>query len=123
MVVTEETKWTHGLAKFNDSRVAALAESIDDSFVVTPAMGRTLAEYVDRRRVFAMPRANEIAKHLGVPLIKRLGLPEETNSDLLLCALYYRTYLSSQNNDLVGVLNANLASPIKPNELLSGTEA
>ena len=101
MVVTEEPKWAYGLAKFTDSRVPELAEAIDKSFVVTPSMARTLAEYVDRRRVLPMPRATEIAKHMATPLIRTLGLREDTSADLLLCALYYRTYLEAEEGELM----------------------
>ncbi|MEM9413744.1 MAG: RDD family protein, partial [Planctomycetota bacterium] len=49
MVVTEEKKWAHDLATFDDPRVPKLSELIPDHFVVNRNLARTLAEYVDRR--------------------------------------------------------------------------
>lgn len=99
IVVTEETRWTYGLAKFADSRVTKLAETIDDNFIASPTMARTLAEYVDRRRVLPMSRANEIARHLAVPLVEKLGLKADTNADVLLCALYCKTFINLEQSD------------------------
>ncbi len=99
MVIAEEKKWAHGLAKFADPRVAELAELLPDSFVVTPTLAKTLATYVDRRRVLSQQRVNEIAHHLGKPLIEILDLKNDTNSDLLLCALYYKTFVGENETN------------------------
>ena len=96
IVVNEERKWTPELAQFSDIRVPRLAEEIPAEFVVPPIMAKALAEYVDRRRFLPGQRVAEIASHLGVPLIERMGFLPSTNHDLLLCALYYRTFISSQ---------------------------
>ena len=94
IVITEERKWTHGLAKFHDKRVPELADLIPESFVVSQSLAKTLAEFVDRRRVLPQQRVNEIANHLGKSLIELFELPNDTNSDLLLCALYQKTFLA-----------------------------
>ena len=96
IVVNEERKWTPNLAKFTDIRVPRLAEEIPAEFIVPPSMAKALAEYVDRRRFLPGQRVAEIASHLGAPLIERMGFLPSTNHDLLLCALYYRTFISSQ---------------------------
>ena len=99
MVVTEEKKWVHSLATFQDPRVPKLAELIPDHFIVNRSLARTLAEYVDRRRILPPQRVSEVAEHLGKPLLETMGLPQDTNSDLLLCALYYKTFIGSEEKD------------------------
>jgi hypothetical protein len=67
--------------------------------LVSRSLARTLSAYVDRRRFFTPPRRREIAKHLGEPLLRRLGLPADTSHDLLLCALYYRTFIADRADE------------------------
>ena len=93
IVVSEQRKWTHGLAQFSDERVPSLAELIPDDFVTSSSLAKTLAEYVDRRRILPYERANEIALHMTGPLLAKFGLPKDTNPDLFLCALYYKTFV------------------------------
>jgi len=99
IVVNEEKKWTHGLAKFADPRVGQLAELIPSDFEVSSSLARSLAEYADRREFLAKQRVAEIAAHLGPILNRRFGLPEDTNHDLLLCALYYKTFIADQHDE------------------------
>lgn len=40
----------------------------------------------------------EIARHLGEPLRKEFNLPPGTNVDLLLCALYHRTFITERHD-------------------------
>ena len=96
MVVCEEKKWTHGLAQFQDPRVPQLAELIPVDFEVSPNMARALADFSDQRRYLSQPRVAEIASHLGIPLNERFGFPKDTCHDLLLCSLYYKTFISEQ---------------------------
>ncbi|MCH2181231.1 MAG: RDD family protein [Mariniblastus sp.] len=100
IVVNEEKKWTHGLAKFEDPRVAQLAELIPADFEVSSSLARSLADFTDRRQFLAQQRVAEIAAHLGPSLIREFGLPEDTNHDLLLCALYYKTFVADQLDNL-----------------------
>ena len=96
MVVIEEKGWLLDAAKVEDPRVAQLAEELPTGFSVSRTFARALATYVDRRQLFSPPRRREIARHLGEPLVKRFGLPPDTSYDLLLCALYHRTFLASE---------------------------
>lgn len=93
MVVHETRDWTHGITSFQDPRVAGLAEMIPADFEVSASLARALADYVDQRRFLAAERVAEIAAHLAPLLLRRFGLPADTNHDLLLCALYYRTFV------------------------------
>ena len=96
MVVIEEKGWLLDAAKVEDPRVAQLAEELPSGFNVSRTFARALATYVDRRQLFSPPRRREIARHLGEPLVQRFGLPSDTSYDLLLCALYHRTFLASE---------------------------
>lgn len=93
MVVIEERQWLTGVIKLEDPRAAQLAEYIPANFVVTQTMARAIASYVDRRRFFSPARRREVARYLAEPLLKLFQLPADTSYDLLLCALYYRTFV------------------------------
>lgn len=95
MVISEDRHRLTGLAQFEDPRVPQLAELIPPDFLVPRGLSRTLATYVERRRFFTPLRRKDIARHLAEPLLKRFGLPLDTSYDLLLCALYYRTFVAS----------------------------
>ncbi len=96
MVVIEERKWTPELAKFDDARVAKLAEEIPSGFQVSRSMSRALADFVEQRQYLPYLRASEIASHLARPLVSKFGMPEDTDHDLLLCSLYYKTFMQFQ---------------------------
>ncbi len=96
LVVIEEKPWLTEVAKAEDPRTAALAELLPTDFRVSRSMAQTLSSYVERRRYFTPARRREIAGHLGEPLLQRFGLPSDTSYDLLLCALYHRTFISDR---------------------------
>ncbi|MEX0820037.1 MAG: RDD family protein [Pirellulaceae bacterium] len=99
IVVVEERKWLTGVAKMDDARVAQLANYIPADYRVSRTLAKTLAAYVDRRRFFSMPRRREVARHLAEPLLVQFGFPPDTSYDLLLCALYYRTFVADRSDD------------------------
>ena len=99
IVVIEEKHWLTGLAKLEDPRAAQLAEYIPADYRVTRSLARTLATYVDRRRFFTAARRREVAKHLADPLLEQFGMRKDTSHDLLLCALYYRTFIADRAGD------------------------
>lgn len=99
MVIIEEKHWLTGVAKLEDPRSVQLAAYLPMDFQVGRPMARALAHYVDRRRFFSVARRREVAKHLARPLLERFGLPPDTSHDLLLCALYYRTFIADQRDD------------------------
>ncbi|TVS20067.1 MAG: RDD family protein [Planctomycetaceae bacterium] len=96
LVVIEEKPWLTEVAKVEDPRTAQLAELLPADFRVSRSMAQTLSSYAERRRYFTPARRREIAGHLGEPLLRRFGLPADTSYDLLLCALYYRTFISDR---------------------------
>jgi uncharacterized RDD family membrane protein YckC len=99
IVVVEERRWLTGVAKLDDPRAIQLAAYLPPNFVVSRTMARALATYVERRRFFTPPRRREVARHLAEPLLERFGLPTDTSYDLLLCALYYRTFIADRSQD------------------------
>lgn len=99
IVVVEERKWLTGVAKLEDPRVAQLAGYIPADFVVSRTLAMTLSAYVDRRRFFSLPRRREVARHLAEPLMARFGFPADTSYDLLLCALYHRTFIAEHSEE------------------------
>jgi uncharacterized RDD family membrane protein YckC len=99
IVVIEDRQWLTGVAKLDDPRSIQLAAYLPPNFVVTRSMAKALATYVERRRFFTPPRRREVARHLAEPLLQRFGLPSDTSYDLLLCALYYRTFIADRSQD------------------------
>lgn len=96
IVVIEEKAWLPGTVKLEDARAAQLATYIPPTFVVNRTLAQALATYVERRPYFSLARRREIAKHLAEPLVARFGFPADTGYDLLLCALYHRTFIAEQ---------------------------
>lgn len=99
IVVVEERQWLTGVAKLDDPRAIQLAAYLPPNFVVPRTMAKALATYVERRRFFTPPRRREVARHLAEPLLDRFELPADTSYDLLLCALYYRTFIADRSQD------------------------
>jgi uncharacterized RDD family membrane protein YckC len=97
IVVIEERYWLTGVARLEDPRTAQLAAYIPMDFLVSRSMARALAAYVDRRRFFSASRRREVARHLAKPLLERFGFPSDTSYDLLLCALYFRTFIADRS--------------------------
>jgi uncharacterized RDD family membrane protein YckC len=102
IVVIEERRWLTGVAKLEDPRAAQLAGYIPMDFRINRSMARALAAYVDRRRFFSSARRREVARHLAEPLLARFGFPPDTSYDLLLCALYYRAFISDRSDEEAG---------------------
>jgi uncharacterized RDD family membrane protein YckC len=99
IVVVEERQWLTGVAKLDDPRVAQLANYIPTDYRISRTLAKTLAAYVDRRRFFSIPRRREVARHLADPLLAQFGFPLDTSYDLLLCALYYRSFVADRSDD------------------------
>ena len=100
MVVLVEKKWVPDLAQFEDQRVSQLAELIPANFPTTASLANALSTYGDARPRLAPEHRAEIAAHLAVPLKEKFGFPADTDDDLLLCALYYRTYAEVQQQQI-----------------------
>lgn len=99
MVVMDERNWTLPVARVDDLRVPALASFVPAEYRATPSMAKALANYAERRLYLSPPRRREIARHLAVPLIERFDFRRDVDPDLLLYALYYRTFLTDGINE------------------------
>lgn len=117
MVVVEERKWLATVARVEDPQVVRFAAELPATFQVTHKLSKALAAYVERRKYLSAERRLEIARHLGSLLTPRLELPEDTNHDLLLCALYYRTFVARQSSKDDSMRGAGtLPPPVSPAE-------
>ena len=116
IVVVEERQWLTGVAQLEDPRSIQLAAYLPPNFVVTRSLARTLATYVERRRFFTPPRRREVARHLAIPLLSRFGLPPDTSYDLVLCALYYRTFIADRSQDERRLAEAKAAAVTTANQ-------
>lgn len=97
MVIFDEGTRQYGVTRVADPEALRLAELIPVDFLVSRDLARTLSIYVDRRAMFSLGRRWEIARHLAEPLRTRFNLPSQTNPDLLLCALYHRTFFAADD--------------------------
>jgi uncharacterized RDD family membrane protein YckC len=100
IVVVEERSKLRELASLRQAEVAQFAQSLPLDFKVNRAMGQAIAVYVSRRELFSAERRFEIARTLAEPLGALMGLPGDTNPDLLLCALYYRTFFADRPGEM-----------------------
>jgi hypothetical protein len=57
-------------------------------------MGRAIALYCERRARMHSTKRLELSGILGKPLLRQFEFREDTSTDLLLCALYYREFVS-----------------------------
>ena len=99
IVVVEERHWLTGVAKLDDPRAIQLAAYLPPNYIVSRSLAKALATYVERRKFFSPPRRKEVAKHLAEPLLAKFGLPGDTSYDLLLCSLFYRTFIADRGDD------------------------
>jgi hypothetical protein len=65
-------------------------------------MARTLAIYAERRHFLTPARRREVARHLTIPLVEQFEFRSDIDPDLLMYALYYKTFLTdgSETPDL-----------------------
>lgn len=99
MVVVEEKHHILTNVHLKDPRVEQLAAELPPSFRVGPKTSRALASYLERRKYLSAARRNEIATHLAEPILSLVDIPADTDYDLLMCALYHRTFIAKQTND------------------------
>ncbi|MFK7735457.1 MAG: RDD family protein [Pirellulaceae bacterium] len=100
-----------------DIRAYGLAELIPVNYQLSGSLAQNVGLYMENRRRLNPVRRIEIAKHLALPLIKRFELLPDTSSDLLLCALYVRTFMSQAQRQ-EGLAKLRLSQP----SVLPGTQ-
>jgi uncharacterized RDD family membrane protein YckC len=94
IVIIEERAFLGNLVRFDDPIVANMSAILPADFAVSRSLGKALAAYADRRRYMTPSRRAEVARHVGATLVERFNLPLDTSHDLLLCALYHRTFVT-----------------------------
>ena len=99
MVIIDERSWQLPIAKVEDPRVPALASFFPADYRVSRSMARTLAVYAERRDYLTPDRRREVARHLTIPLIDRFEFRSDIDPDLLMYALYYKTFLADASDD------------------------
>ncbi|REK06807.1 MAG: RDD family protein [Planctomycetota bacterium] len=97
IVVVERRSRLRGVARIEHPDVVRMALQLPVSFTVSRGLAHALSVYVARRERIAPARRYEIARSLAEPLAARFSLPGDTNPDLLLCALYYRTFIADSS--------------------------
>ncbi len=100
MVIVDERSWRLPVAKVDDARVPALASFFPGDYRVSRSMARTLAIYAERRHYLTPARRREVARHLTAPLVERFEFRPDIDPDLLMYALYYKTFLADPNAEL-----------------------
>ncbi|MEL6896793.1 MAG: RDD family protein [Planctomycetota bacterium] len=113
MVVVDERSWRLPVVKVDDRRVVALATFIPGDYRVSRSMAKALATYAERRAYLAPARRREIAKHLTEPLLERFEFRDDIDPDLLLYALYYKTFLAESSTEEPSLGEFANASPLK----------
>lgn len=96
MVVVNERSWVPTNVKLEDTRVVSLCEHIPPNFRMSPTLAKAIALYAERRGRISTGRRAELASHLAKPLLREFNFREDTSPDLLLCALYYREFVSKE---------------------------
>ncbi|MEM6688203.1 MAG: RDD family protein [Planctomycetota bacterium] len=99
MVVIDEKAWRLPQANIEDPRVPALASFIPSDFQFSRTLSRTLATYAERRPYLSPPRRREVAKYLASELIERFGFRRDIDEDLLLHAMYYKSFIADDGEE------------------------
>jgi uncharacterized RDD family membrane protein YckC len=115
MVVVNERSWIPPNIKLEDPRVASLSEHIPANFQMNATLAKAIALYAERRSRIPVFRRLELAAHLAKPLLVRFDFRDDTSPDLLLCALYYREFVSK--DAFTNEKRLSLPPPIVSNSL------
>ena len=98
-VIVEERSPLAGVVKITDERAIALAAMLPTDVQISRGLARCLISYVDRRRTLSPEQRREIAAHLAESLLTKYNFPADTSYDVLLCALYYRAFVTDRVGD------------------------
>jgi uncharacterized RDD family membrane protein YckC len=113
MVIVDERSWRLPVAKVDDARVPALASFVPADYRISRSMARTLAVYAERRHYLTPARRREVARHLTNPLIQRFEFRSDIDPDLLMYALYYKTFLAESSAELPDLGSLAGYSPLR----------
>ncbi len=117
MVIIEQRPWQPGVVWTGTPEVIRLAGLVPASFQPDRSFSRTVALYVQRRRMFSWARRMEMSRHLGEPLRQKFDLPTRTDLDLLLCAIYHRTFITDRPQEPSSTEPSSTGSPFQASPL------
>jgi hypothetical protein len=89
----------------------AVDQRIPLAFEADPRLAEALGAYVARRGDVSPERRVELASILAEPYVRRWNLPRDTDPDLLLCALYHRTYFGGAHERPAAALPLEFDAP------------
>lgn len=112
MVVIDEPAAAVGVQRVTEQQALDLAEQLPKNFRASRSLARAVSLYVQRRHLFSPARRMGIAWQLAEPLRHKLELPAGTNPDLLLCAVYHRTFITDRPDE--GPITAIVAPATSP---------
>lgn len=113
MVVSEHLRRSPWNMQPEDLRSFGLADLIPATFRISSSLAQATGLYMENRKRLSPMRRQEVAKHLAEPLIRRFDMLPDTSPDLLMCALYVRTYLSEEQRQ-EGMDRLRSMTPMKP---------
>lgn len=114
MVVVAQRSWVPPHIKFDDPRVESLSQHIPANFRMSSTLAKAIALFVERRSRIPNLRRQELAAYIASPLMQQFNFRDDTSSDLLLCALYYREFIAKDafDDSRAYVLPTNIPQPI-----------
>lgn len=102
MVVIEEVPPAAGVIRVRNPQALALAAHLPAAIDLSRSAALALSSYILRRESFGPARRVEVARHLSQPLAVQLGLSPQIDPDVLLCAVYHRTFFSGDDEGFSG---------------------
>ena len=115
IVVVEERRILLAADYAKDKTIVACAAALPANLQLSRRASKALATYAERRKYLSPSRRIEIASYFVEPIIQRFGLPTDADYDLIMRAMYYRTYVSQlQTEDDLGDYASKLESSFAP---------
>jgi len=115
MIVVEDRPHRIGMIEMNEPAAIQLASQLPINLRIDRSLSRALSAYVERRVAFSRERRHEIVRRLGATLCQHYRLDPNLNYDTLLCALYYRAFVSNledpENGSTNGATRGTAARP------------
>lgn len=96
MVVTESTSTLRRFAMDTDERVLQVARSLPMPLLTSPAESKAILAYCERHQGISPSQRDELLSPLTRIWRQRFSLPEDTDSVVLVHAMYYRLFVSDQ---------------------------
>ena len=96
MVVAESTGTLRRFAMDTDEKLLEVARMLPMSLSTSPAEAKAILAYCERHQGISPSQRDELLSPLAGHWRQRFSLPEDTDSVLLVHAMYYRLFISDQ---------------------------